>query len=54
MRTFALRIKLDSDLNQSFKDFTHPYQLQAGFTLMPVGRLKQKTIRFAETGKPGL
>ena len=48
MRTFALRIKLDSDLNQSFKDFTHPYQLQAGFVLMPVGSLKKETLRFAE------
>jgi len=48
MKTFALRIKPDSDLNQSFKYFTHLYQLQAGFILMPFSSLKKKTLRFAE------
>jgi len=48
MKNFALRIEPNSDLNQSFKDFTHPYQLQASFILIPVGRLKKKTLRFVE------
>lgn len=48
MKTFALRIKPDSDLNQSFKGFAHPYQLQAGFVLMPFSNLKKETVRFAE------
>ncbi len=47
MKTFALRLKPDSDLKQSLKDFVNFHNLQAGFILTAVGSLKQATLRFA-------
>ena len=47
MKTFALRLKPGSDLKESLKDFTHAYQLQAGFILTAVGSLEKATLRFA-------
>jgi len=47
MKTFALRLKPGSDLKESLKDFTHTYQLQAGFILTAIGSLEKATLRFA-------
>lgn len=52
MKTFALRLKPGSDLKQSLKDFTHSYQLQAGFILTAVGSLQKATLRFADQQAP--
>ncbi|HLP90514.1 MAG TPA: PPC domain-containing DNA-binding protein [Nostocaceae cyanobacterium] len=47
MKTFAIRLKPNTDLKQSLSNFTKQQNIQAGFILSAIGSLKQATIRFA-------
>ena len=47
MKVFALRLKPNQDLRQSFKNFANEENIKAGFILTAIGSLKQATIRFA-------
>jgi len=47
MKVLALRLKPDTDLRQTLKNFTLQNNIQAGFILSAIGSLKQATIRFA-------
>lgn len=47
MKTFAIRLKPNTDLKQSLSNFTKQQNIQAGFILSAIGSLQQATIRFA-------
>lgn len=48
MKTFALRLKPNQDLQQGLKEFAIAHELQAGFILSGIGSFKQVAIRFAD------
>ncbi|MDJ0616841.1 MAG: DNA-binding protein [Calothrix sp. MO_192.B10] len=47
MKVFAIRLKPNSDLKLSLKNFAWKNNIQAGFILTAIGSLKQVNIRFA-------
>lgn len=48
MKVFALRLKPESDLKESLRNFVASNYIQAGFILTTIGSLKKATIRFAD------
>ena len=47
MQVFPIRLKPNTDLKQSLKNFALEKEIQAGFIVTAVGSLKQANIRFA-------
>ncbi|NJM20637.1 MAG: DNA-binding protein [Richelia sp. RM2_1_2] len=48
MKAFPIRLKPDTDLRKTLKNFAVEQNIQAGFILTAIGSLKQATIRFAD------
>ncbi|MGF1677094.1 MAG: PPC domain-containing DNA-binding protein [Rivularia sp. (in: cyanobacteria)] len=51
MKAFPIRLKPDTDLRKTLKNFAVEQNIQAGFILTAIGSLKQATIRFADQDK---
>ena len=47
IKVFALRLKPNTDLKASLKNFVNLNNIKAGYIITTVGSLKQATIRFA-------